>query len=546
MVRSARDVRPLTRRSFLLAGAAASAGLLFSGSKPRAAGTTQPLVETTCGKVRGALLQGIATFKGIPYGASTAGANRFMPPQKRQPWSGVRDASSLGQYSPQIPGDFTKPDLQVYYPIPNPPETMGEDCLVLNVWTRAIGRAHRRPVMVWLHGGGFASSSDGPYDLLQLAKFGDVVTVGINHRLNMFGYLYLAEIGGEKYADSGNAGMLDIVAALGWVRDNIAAFGGDPANVTIFGQSGGGAKVSTLMAMPAARGLFHRAIVESGSGLRAIPADVAGKNAETLLGPLGITKNRIDELQRLPMEQLLAAMKSSGPRLAPVVDGRSLPRHPFDPDAPAISADVPMLIGSNRTETTVLIGEYQTPDVDVFALDDATMRIQLKKYARLSDADADRLIALYRAAHPGASPSDIFFLITSDRGTRMNAIRQAERKAAQGKAPAYMYLLTWETPILGGKLRSPHNLEIPFVFHDVDNKIDANTGDGKERYALQDQMAGAWVAFARGGNPNHAGLPRWPVYDASTRATMIFDAESKVVNDPDHEERLALGSLPVA
>jgi para-nitrobenzyl esterase len=362
----------------------------------------------------------------------------------------------------------------------------------------------------------------------------------------MFGYLYLAEIGGAKYADSGNAGMLDIVAALDWVRDNIAAFGGDPANVTIFGQSGGGAKVSTLMAMPSARGLFHRAIVESGSGLRAIPADIGAKNAETLLGPLGITKNRIDELQRLPMQQLLAAMKSAGLRLAPVVDGRSLPRHPFDPDAPAITADVPMLIGSNRTETTVLIGEYQTPDVDVFALDDASMRIQLKKYARLSDTDVDRLTALYRAAHPGASPSDIFFLITSDRGTRMNAIRQAERKAAQGKAPAYMYLLTWETPILGGKLRSPHNLEIPFVFHDVDNKIDANTGEGKERYPLQDQMAGAWVAFARSGNPNHAGLPQWPAYDASTRATMIFNAESKVVNDPDHEERLALGSLPVA
>ena len=532
--------QPGIDRRGLLAGA--GAGLtLMGGQSAWAAPAPTPTVETAQGRLSGLKLDGVDTFKGVRYGASTVGQNRFLPPKQPPSWAGVQDAIKLGDMSPQVPGDYSAPDLKVYWPVPNPPEGMSEDCLVLNVWTPQATRAAKRPVMVWLHGGGYGSGSDGPYDLLQLAKFGDVVTVGVNHRLNMFGYIYLAGLGDPRFAEAANVGQLDIVAALAWVRQNIEAFGGDPGNVTIFGQSGGGGKVSTLMAMPAAKGLFHKAIVQSGSGLRSMTAEEGARSADAIVKNLGLTAPRLEALQTLSMEALIAAMRATRPRLAPVMDGRTLPRHPFDPDAPPISAEVPMIIGTNETETTIL----SPRTVDLFSLEESALNDQVKALIQVDDARAEGLIANYRADHPRATPADLIFLITTDRRFRQNAIWQAERKAAQARAPAYLYLLSYKTPILGGKLRSPHNLEIPFVFHDVDNKLDANTGDNPDRYRLQDQMAGAWVAFARTGNPNHTGLPDWPAYDATTRATMIFDAESRVVNDPGGAQRRALEALPL-
>ena len=416
-----------------------------------------------------------------------------------------------------------------------------------NVWTPSLDRGGKRPVMVWLHGGGYTSGSDGSpvYDGTNLARKHDVVCVGINHRLNVFGYLDLGGIGGEKYADSGNAGMLDIVLALEWVRDNIAHFGGDPGNVTIFGESGGGGKVSTLMAMPPAKGLFHKAIVESGSTLRVSSREDADAAGRQFLAHLNVAPDHVDDLQKMPMDQLIAAMRSmAGPnaiRLGPVVDGRSLPRNPFDPDAPAQSANVPMLIGTNGTESTLLLGNA---DSTLFSLNEPDMRTRLKAYLRLADdSKLDGLIDIYRKDRPNATPSDIYFAVTTDRMMRINAITQAERKVAQGAALAYMYLFAWETPVLGGKLKSPHAIELAFVFDNID-KATGMIGTGADLQPLAGKVSSAWVAFARTGNPNHAGIPKWPAYDTGARATMVFNDECKLVNDPAKDERLAMSALP--
>jgi len=539
---------PLGRRRLMETSLLGGGAMLAGGLLPRLALAAEPVAETTAGKVRGATVDGIHVFKGIPYGASTAGANRFMPPQKPASWPGIRDALHLGPMAPQNPNVWS-PALQALWPKPigGDPEPNSEDCLVLNVWTPGIADGRKRPVMVWIHGGGFNFGSDGPYPGLNLAKFGDVVVVGINHRLNIFGYLYLGQIGGAKYAASGNAGMLDIVASLEWVRDNIKAFGGDPGNVTIFGQSGGAAKVTTLMAMPAAKGLFHRAIAQSdySGGIKAMPAADATKLAQAIMAELGLKPEEADMLQQLPAERLIAAMNATKATtlLAPVLDGGALPRDPFDPDAPEVSANVPLLIGTTATETTSLL-LMTGGGTDMFDLDEAGLKARIVALGHLEPAAADQLIALYRAGYPKASPARIFFLITSDKIFRAPTITIAERKAAQGKAPAYLYLWKWETPVLDGKFGAPHTIELPFIFHDVDNKTNSDTGSSPARYKLQDQAAGAWVAFARTGNPNHKGLPHWPAYDVKTRATMIFDTPCKVENDPGKDGRLAMSATP--
>ncbi|MGA8767590.1 MAG: carboxylesterase/lipase family protein [Candidatus Acidiferrales bacterium] len=535
----------MDRRSFLNYSAMATASFFVRGAfQPARAqdpgcSSQSAVVRTTAGRVRGKTRDKVSAFFGIPYGASTAGARRFMPPSKPDPWTGVREAVEFGPRSPQGPSSLI-PEIAAV----DRREPASEDCLRLNVWSPGPGAGHR-PVMVWLHGGGYSQGSGAfiIYDGANLACRHDVVVVTVNHRLNVFGYLQLAELGGEKYANSGNLGMLDIVAALEWVRDNIAAFGGDPTNVTIFGQSGGGGKVSTLMAMPSAKGLFHRAVVQSASAITGVPKDEATSSAEAFLAKLGLKSNQIDQLQNMPVEQLVKAMGDGGAvggsslRLAPVVDGRSLPRNPFDPNAPEISAHIPLLIGSVETEVTFLRGTPLDP------MDDDALHAHVKQTLRgVDDNAADRLIQVYRKGRPNISNTDLHLILSSDATFRAGVLTEAERKADQGAGPVYMYYFTWKSPVRDGKLRTFHTLEIPFVFDNVDLAT-AMTGSGQERYALGDKISSAWVAFARTGNPSHEGVPNWPAFNTKQRATMILNNECEVINDPNGEERQTLRAI---
>jgi para-nitrobenzyl esterase len=534
------DMERLNRRQILAAGSAAAAGVTLDMSGALAAAAA-PVANTKYGKIRGTANGTIKVFKGVPYGASTAGANRFMPPQPPAPWNDVRDAVAYGDQSPQAPAmGFMEEEMVSLDHSP-----MSEDCLRLNVWTAGLKDGKKRPVMVWFHGGGFSGGSGGNvrYDGTNLAKKHDVVLVTVNHRLNAFGFLYLAKLGGDKYADSGNVGMLDIVASLNWVKDNIAEFGGDPDRVTIFGQSGGGGKVTTAMAMPQAVGRFHRVIAESGLALKAVTPDEATGVASKIMAKLGLQPNQVDKLQQVSTQDILAAMAALGPagnRFGPVLDGRSLisGNGAFDPVAPSLSAAVPMILGSTLTEITFM---KATP---LDAIDDATLRADLKRGLRVDDAETEKLIALYKRDFPQADNTRLYQLIATDNWLTANVALVAERKAALGKAPAYVYHFEKPTPVHDGKLGVPHTVEITYVFDNLDVPTEnAITGIGKDRYPLADKMSRAWTNFARTGDPNVQGLPHWRPYSASDRAVMIFNDQCKLVVDPHPEERTAITAI---
>jgi para-nitrobenzyl esterase len=452
-----------------------------------------------------------------------------MPPAAPPKWAGIRDAYAHGQVAPQMPnsrqfayGGLIMFDIQ--------PGGMGEDCLVLNVWTRSLDRNAKKPVLVHIHGGGFyGGSGNSPgFDGEDLARFGDCVVVTLNHRLGAFGYLNLADAG-PAFARSGAVGMMDIVAALGWVRENVAGFGGDPGRVLVFGQSGGGAKTSILMSMPSAKGLFHRAGVMSGSSLRIAGAEQAQAGAAAFLKVLGLGKGDIGKLQALPYETLLAAQatmeaadraKGEAPRsFSPSIDGVVLPGHPFDPAAPAISADVPMIVSTVLDERS-----YRMIN---FNLDEAGLRAFIAR--RVGEGRADEVLAMYRQDDPKATPYVLQARFDTDETFRKGALIQAERKAAQKGAPVWSYYWTKASPSYGGRYGAPHGMDVGPSLHDVRGGLNET---GPDSVRLADQLASAWVAFAATGDPNNPRLPTWPAYSVPERATMIFGDQTRVENDP--------------
>jgi para-nitrobenzyl esterase len=510
-----------------------------------AAGTAEVVTES--GKASGYVRNGIYTFKGIPYAAGTEGDRRFLPPIKPQKWSGVRSCRQHGYVCPQAARTGWANDEESFL-FSWDDGVQSEDCLHLNLWTPGINDGKKRPVVVWLHGGGFSAGSGQEllsYDGENLARRGDVVVVTLNHRLNVFGFLDLSKYG-EQYASSANVGMLDIVSALEWVRDNIANFGGDPRLVTIFGQSGGGGKVSVLMGMPAAKGLFHRAIVESGSMLRAGNQEKSQRLADLVVAELGLTRDTIDRIRALPYQQILQAgqkvLREHNPTpagilnfrkladllgFAPVVDGNVLPAHPFEPRASALSAEVPMIIGTTLNEFVTALNH---PEYENMTSADLEQRVR----AAFGDK-APQVLAAFRQRTPNAKPFDVWSRISAS-SVRQSALEQATAKAVAGGAPAYVYWFAWQTPILDGRPRAFHCSEIAFVFDNTD-RCENMTGGGADARALAATMSEAWIHFARTGNPNHAGMPHWPAFSTSTSPTMIFDNRTRAENGPDADEQ---------
>lgn len=531
----------LNRRSILQAAAGSAAFLCLNGlssgvlSQDLRLAKPGNTVSTKYGAVRGLVREEVQQFWNLPYGASTAGANRFMPPQPPAAWSGVRDHFQVGTRSFQQPG--------VGEPAPvvlamNRLEEESEDCLKLNVFTPGTDSA-ARPVLVWMHGGGFNSGSGNYliYDGTYLAKKEDVVVVSVTHRLNIFGFLHLADIGGEQWAGATNAGVQDLVAALQWVKDNIAAFGGDPDRVTIFGQSGGGSKTTTLMAMPSASGLYHRAIAQSGAALRGVAATDASAATERFLAKLGINNTQLDRLQSLTPQQIQAALYSEpaipGFASGPVIDGTVIPRNQWDPTAPEFSANVPLLAGSTATEN----GWLGPPP---FELEDAEMQSLFTTNLAGNDATKGQdLLNLYRSKYPDLRNRMLWLVAESDNTRRRNAQLLNRLKHAQGTAPSYLYYFNWYSPVHDNRMGSFHTLDIPFVFNNVDVAA-SMTGAGPGRYELAHVMSAAWAAFARTGNPDHADMPHWPAFNPDEYPTMLFGADVAVHNDPNKEERLAL------
>jgi para-nitrobenzyl esterase len=499
------------------------------------------VTNTEYGKVRGYILRGIHYYLGIPYGADTSGANRFMPPQKPKPWNDVLPAIWWGNTAPQNMENRYASKFGSFRDHWNY-DDVSEDCLRMNVFTPAVSDGRKRPVLLWLHGGGFVNGNgiehDG-YNGENLARLGNIVFCSINHRLGPLGYCNLAGVGGDRFAPSGNVGMLDIVAALEWVRDNIANFGGDPGNVTIIGQSGGGAKVSILTAMPSARGLFHKAVVLSGASRRASEKDVSEKLGAAVLKEAGLKPGEMARLQAMPWKEFYAAatraQQSLGmPRgFSPVVDGTILPQHPYDPVAAPTAADVPMIISSVQNE--------QSPSWTDSALESVTMDQvveRLKERAGFGAGFGEKtreIVESYAKAFPGRKPVEIWSLVSSNR---QSVVALADVKSRQ-PAPVYVNWFTWQPPLFDNRMRAFHCVDICFWFYNTDLML-THTGGGPRPKALATKMAGALLQFMKTGNPNGGGLPNWPRYTASKGETMILDDACKVENDPDREARKAL------
>lgn len=500
------------------------------------ASDTYAIAETEYGTVAGYQENRVYIYKGIPY----AKAERFMPPAPVAKWEGIRSSRAYGPTCPQgkRTGWYNDESAFAFNWNDGFPD---EDCLRVNIWTPGLKDGKKRPVMVWLHGGGYAAGSGQElpsYDGSNLARNGDVVVVTLNHRLNALGFLDLSAYG-DKFAKSGNVGLLDLVAALQWINKNIASFGGDAQNVTIFGQSGGGGKVSTLLATPSAKGLFHKAIIQSGSMLRTMESKYSRRIGMAVVEELGLKPSQLDELQKIPYEKLLAAGETAIKKVkseaekegissfifgwAPTVDGDVLPAQPFDPQAPMQSKDIPVMIGTTLHEFTMstYVPAYRT------ITKEKAIELLNQKYGN----QTNDFLAAFEKAYPHYQPKD---LVDVDFIFRPGAVEQARLKAAQQGAPVYMYLFTWESPVMNGILRSTHCMEIPFVFDNVTRHA-SMTGGNRKAQILAEKMSNAWINFARTGNPNHNGLPKWDPYTAEKGSTMCFDNTCEVKYNHDKE-----------
>jgi len=555
------------RRKFIQALGTGSAGVAFttaaSGAKaPGAArgndeqllqvGDEIAVTDTQYGKVRGYILRGINYFLGIPYGADTSGANRFMPPQRPKPWSDVYPALWWGNSAPQNMENRYENKYASFRDHWNY-DDVSEDCLRLNVFTPALNDGKKRPVLFWIHGGGFTNGNgieqDG-YNGENFARFGNVVFCSINHRLGPLGYCNLAGVGGEKFAASGNVGMMDIVAALEWVRDNIANFGGDPGNVTIMGQSGGGAKVCILTAMPSAKGLFHKAVVLSGASRRAAEKTYSEQLGAAVVKEAGLTPNDLAKLQTMPWKEFYAIATRAQQKLAreasggspmgrgfsPVVDGSVLPQHPYDPEGAPTAADIPMIISSVQNEQSP---SWMDSSLESITLDQVVEKLRHRAGFGGGFGDkAPEVVAAYEKAFPGRKPVEIWSLASSNR---QSVVALADVKSKQ-PAPVYVNWFTWQPPLFDNRMRAFHCVDISFWFYNTDLMY-THTGGGARPRAVSTKMAGALLQFMKTGNPNGGGLPKWPKYSSAKGETMVFDDVSKAENDPDREARKALPAV---
>ncbi len=516
------DRREFLQRTLAVAGAAAAAPVFAASSEHVTA-------KTKAGTIGGEKRDGVFAFKGVPYGADTA-KYRFLPAVAPEPWKRVRDALDYGPACPQ----------------PNTRERTSEDCLVLNVWTPALRDGGKRPVMVYFHGGEFSSGSGSAaiYDGTRLCHRGDVVVITVNHRLNIFGHWYLSRLRGPKYARSGNVGILDLIQALEWVRDHAAEFGGDAQRVMVFGQSGGGAKIATLMAMPAAKGLFHRAATMSGQQITAQGPRSATLRAHACLDALKIMPEHIERIDSAALTDLVAATRAPDPTLrgrsvyfGPVLDQASLHRHPFYPDAPAQSAHIPMIIGNTRDETIAFLGN--APGVRELTWETLPERLLPELHV---DIDPEHVIATYRKLYPQYSPTEVFFAATTAGRSWRAAIIEAELRAEQG-SPVFAYQLNYRSPLENGRYGAQHGMDIPLVFDNI-AQPGSLTGTTAEAQRAAEQMSDAFIAFAKTGDPNHEHLPEWRSYTLPTRATMVFAATSQLVDDPRGAERELFAAVP--
>ncbi|GAP69416.1 carboxylesterase type B [Bacteroidales bacterium 6E] len=505
------------------------------------------IAQTKYGKVQGFILRGIFQFRGIPYGADTSGKNRFMPPVPPEPWEEVRPAVWWGNTAPQIMDNRYGNQWASFVDHWNY-DDVSEDCLRLNIWTPATDSA-RRPVLVWLHGGGYTNGNgieqDG-YDGESLSRKGDIVFVSINHRLGPIGFSDLSAVGGEKYKHSGNVGALDMVAALEWVRDNIENFGGDPGNVTIMGQSGGGAKVCVLAAMPGAKGLIHKAVPLSGSSIEAIPQDYSQKLGRYILQEAGLTESDVDKLQEMPWKEYIllankALQKASaeigtpGMRggFGPVGDGINLPAGKFYSEPDGLSSDVPMLICTTFHEWSMTRTNPELEKITKEGVIDMLSKGGMRG-GNLGDK-AGAVVEAYQKAFPDANPADLLALISSNR---KGVIATTDAKSAQ-QAPVYLAWFGWEPPLFNNRMRAFHCLDICFWFANTDLML-THTGGGSRPRQLSEKMSGALLQFMRTGDPNGGGLPQWSRYTTANGETMILNDSCELKNDPDREARMLL------